>query len=994
MQTRLCAARLGAALAIAFWVGSMWIAPPLLALDTTLKPTQFIYRDWTRADGLPSDVIWNLAYGQSGYLWLATEGGLVRFDGARFEVFNSETRSGFRVNDVRDVVEDADGNAWAATYGGGVVRVSGNEVSRFGEAHGLDSEIIYALAAARDGAIWVGTSVGVCRKQSGEALFRCWGESDGLPVGRYLRAAEADDGAVWFSGLGNGVVRFHKDGFRVFSVEDGLDGPQIFALANDPGYGMFLATYSGAMYYGTETGIESVEDHGVGTGDVIWDATRDRAGTLWVALNTGGVRSVEDDSYQLERGSTATATVLSLVPGDDDDLWIGTDEGLRHARRGTALPYGELEGISNGTFVVAAGHDNAVWIGAESDGLFRVAADGRIDRWTEAEGLPASSVSALVQAADGTLWVGTFGGGLAHLSQAGEITDLYDNERGLGSNQIISLFEDADASLWVGTAGGLHRIENGEIVQSITSNDGLPTNLVRHIGSDGQGNLWLSTEGGLAVYDLQQKQIVRRLAAGSGLQSSVIVSTYTDASGAVWVGSRVDGLARIDGDERFVFTAEHGINLRSIMGIAEDQTGGLWLVGRDGAMRADKASLVAVAQGRQDRIESRILSEQDGLRSVRVPGGYQSPIAVLDSGDVWLATARGAVKIDPTRLKEVDTSQPLLIESVVVDGVTFGVDEIAELSPDTKALQIHYSVPDLIAAERLRFRYRIRGSDQEWQVAGTRRVAFFTDPRPGRTVFEVQVTTDGRPYQDSPNRMDSLDFTVTPRWYQRRVVQWAALSLALILVGLVYRRLVRGYRSRQQTLEGKLEERTANLQKALHAADKATASDALTGLANRKTFGRHLETTWSKAREKDGALSLLLLSVDDFGDYNEFAGMTAGDALLRQIADRLAQQLRQGDLIARVGDAEFAIVFEDSNHSALVVIAQRLQTSIGALGIQHKGRPKGSHVTMSAGFASVRATALAETDAIVRRANQALRRAKAAGRDQVVVDIAAPALAG
>ncbi|MEO0364033.1 MAG: diguanylate cyclase [Pseudomonadota bacterium] len=975
------------------WLALAACAPFAHALDTSLKATQYIYRDWTRADGLPSNVVWSLTYGQSGYLWLATEGGLARFDGVRFEVFNSETRSAFRVNDIRDVVQDSDGHVWAATYGGGVVRVAGTTVRRYGVEHGLDSEIVYAVVAARDGAIWAGTSTGICRLPAGASEFSCWTEADGLPTSRYLRAAEGDAGDIWFSGLGNGVVRFLAGELKVFGAKDGLDATQVYALANDPGHGMFLADYSGAMYRGTPNGIERLEDFGVGENDVIWDAVRDESGNLWLALNTGGVRTLAAESYELAVNSALSATVLSMVLGGQDDLWIGTDEGLRHVRRGSALPYGEPEGISNGTFVVAAGDDNSVWIGAESDGLFRVASDGEIDRWTTDEGLPASSVSALRHAADGTLWVGTFGGGLAHLSQTGDVLDVFDTESGLGSNQVISLYESDAGELWVGTAGGVNRIVDGRVIQSVTSDDGLPVNVVRHINADRQGKLWLSTESGLAVFDPERDQIVERLDAGSGLQSSVIVTTHIDDSGAVWVGSRVDGLARIDGAEQFVFTAQHGIGLRSIMGIAEDQTGGLWLVGRDGTMRVDKASLEAVAAGRAERVESRLLSEQDGLRTVRIPGGYQSPIAVLDNGEIWLASARGAARVNLDGLGSADIAQPLLIESVLIDGVSFGVEQVGSLPVDTKALEIHYSVPDLIAADRFRFRYRIRGQGQQWQDAGARRTAFFTDPRPGRNVFEVQVTNAGDPFGDEPHRIDSLDFTVTPRWYHRRVVQGGALFVGLIFAGFLYRRLIRGHKSRQITLEQTLEDRSAALQKALKKIDSATATDALTGLANRRSFTTHLETVWSQAREKAQSLNLMLLSIDCFGDYNEFAGMRAGDALLRQVADRLSQQLRREDLLARVGDSEFAVLFDDSEPGFAIRVAEQLQRSVGELGIQHKGRPKGNHVTLSAGLSSIEARAVAETDAIVRRANQALQRAKTTGRNQVVVDSALSAVA-
>src|SRR5262249_1839934 len=174
-------------------------APSLLAqgLDTAKALTQYNLDVWTTADELPQNSVNAVVQTRDGYLWLGTYGGLARFDGVRFSVFDSANTPAFRTNGVQALLEGRRGTLWGGTTGGGPLRHRDRAFMAVTTADGLPSDIVRTLYETRDGALWVGTNDGLARYQGGR--FRTFHAKEGLS-NEVVRALAEDAAGTLYVG--------------------------------------------------------------------------------------------------------------------------------------------------------------------------------------------------------------------------------------------------------------------------------------------------------------------------------------------------------------------------------------------------------------------------------------------------------------------------------------------------------------------------------------------------------------------------------------------------------------------------------------------------------------------------------------------------------------------------------------------------------------------------------------------------------------------------
>ncbi len=197
-----------------------------------------------------------------------------------------------------------------------------------------------------------------------------------------------------------------------------------------------------------------------------------------------------------------------------------------------------------------------------------------------------------------------------------------------------------------------------------------------------------------------------------------------------------------------------------------------------------------------------------------------------------------------------------------------------------------------------------------------------------------------------------------------------------------------GLAARTRDLERLVEARTAALERANAALETLSNTDELTGIANRRAFDRVLGEAWRRAARAGSPLGLLMIDLDTFKRYNDRYGHLAGDRCLERVARILAGSVRRaGDLAARFGGEEFAVLLPDAGDEAAAEVAAAIQRKVWTLALAHHDAPSGM-VTVSIGVAVETAFAGSPLD-LVRRADAALYRAKREGRDRVVRDATA-----
>jgi ligand-binding sensor domain-containing protein len=710
--------RLAAQIAIGVLLG----APPVRALDTDRRLTQFMLDVWTARDGAPAGSIRRIEQTPDGYLWLATDSsGLIRFDGVRF---------------VHDDALDR--------------LVDRSDYS------------VFSVHTARDGALWVGTHWGLARLQdgrwqgpfsvgdaaggihetdAGELRFALgsrgfgWFEG-GQPEVRALRAdcldaATTPGGVTWLASK-DGLWRVTKTESVKLSVADGLAHETVNAVSAARDGGLWIATRAGVnlMRGGRIVATFTTRD-GLPSNDTsaIYE---DGRGCVWIGTTSSGLGRL-CPGHPMRRFSSVyglpSDSVTAFFEDREGSLWVGTSGGLARFKAGSFVPYGEREGLphSKATSVLES-RDGALWVWSDGGGLAEIRGD-RVRTLRMRDGLVSDFGGPLFESRDGSLWIG-HDPGISRLKD-GRITAYRDIAP--GASYVSAFTEDAQGLILYAIGPGLCRFRDGRATPyRLPNGETLDLAMVWAMHWDREGALWLCTSTGAVTVRGNE---VRQVWSLPG-EFSVAAAIHEDAEGALWL-STWDGIIRFAGGRMARFGPEQGLPQRRIHHILEDRAGHLWVAGSKGIYRVRKQALEDVAAFRSRQVTPEVFGVADGLRSPEATSGAEPSACATRSGRLWFATTAGVASVDPERLTRNPLPPPVKIEAALLDGQVTPVTSQLKVPAGTGRLELSYNGLSLLAPQRVRFRYRLLGLEREWVDAGTRRTAYYSSLPPGRFTFLV-----------------------------------------------------------------------------------------------------------------------------------------------------------------------------------------------------------------------------------------------------------------
>jgi len=786
-------------------------------LDPRKAVTQYNLDAWTTTSGLPQNTITAITQTEDGYLWIGSFGGLARFDGARFVVFDKSTTPALRNSGVHALLADRNGGLWVGTNGGGLTLLKDGTARTFGMADGLGADVVRSLFQDSQGRVWAGTNGGLSLLE-GER-FRNWNAASGF-TSTVVRAIREDaKGALWIGTNGDGLFRMQDGQFTRLTRKDGLPSDLIFSLAFAKDGSLWVGTNGGglARYADGKFRVYSKDD-GL-DGDIIWSLLHDTDGSLWIGTYGAGLFRREGERFRglTMRTGLSSDFVRALWQDHEGSLWIGTNTGgLARLRDGKFTTYTTREGLPNDIAkTVLADTEGALWVGTSGGGLARLK-DGAFQTWSRRDGLPHDFVQALLHDRTGGLWVGTNGGGVARFADGRFRT--YTTHDGLVDDHVSALVEDGEGAVWIGTnAGGLSRFKDG-VFTPFTRKDGLGANLVMAMLVDRFGALWVGTDGGGLTRISGEK--TRTFTVADGLAADSILCLYQDAEGDLWVGTSGGGLSHLQGERFTTVSTREGLHDDVVFAILEDGNGGFWLSGNRGLSRVERTALVAGATG--TRIEPQVFGVADGMKSNECSGVSQPAATRLPDGRLVFPTTRGIVIVDPDHLPRNERAPRVQVEELLAAGHAYaGAERV--LPPGAGNWELRFTALSFLAPQRVQFKYRLAGFDDDWVDAGTRRSAFYTQVPPGRYDFEVRAANNDGVWSDAPAR---VSITLRPYFHQTRAF-YAIVALSVMLAGaLGYAMHVRGLHARRRELERLVQERTRELTAQTEIAEKATALKA------------------------------------------------------------------------------------------------------------------------------------------------------------------------
>jgi signal transduction histidine kinase len=832
---------------------------PAAALEPGKRLSQYGLDVWQVEQGLPQNTVQALLRGRDGYLWIGTQEGLVRFDGARFTTYDRRNTPALKHNSIIALAEGPDGTIWAGTNGGGILlRHRDGTFASIGTAEGLRSLIVWTIVVDGAGDAWVGGDGNGVQRLSGGRAVQQVSVAEGLPVDQVRVAALDRDGALWVGTTGGGlaVVR----GGRVEAVwgAEALGSGLVRGVAPDAHGGVWVAASGGGLTYLKDGVVRRYREAEGFASDQATAVHVDEAGTLWFGTWGAGVGRIRDGVVERigTEAGLSNDQVWAVTTDEEGSLWIGTwVGGLNRLRDGRFLTYTTREGLtSDNVRALARGHDGSVWIATAGGGLNRLK-DGHVTAYREKDGLPSDHVSALLQDRRGTLWVGTNLGGAARFSN-GRFSPL-GREQGLPHHDVRAFLEDREGNVWIATiGGGLTRVApDGSLRVFTVARDGLPADRILALAEGPDGAIWMASPA----------TGVLRLSGGrfdafttkDGLSSARVIALHVDSDGTAWAGTSGGGLNRIRAGRVSPVTTREGLWDDLVQVILDDGKGSFWMSCNKGVFRVARSELEAVADGRVATLRSVSFGPSDGMRSGSAAGGQQPAGFVAPDGRIWFPTYRGVAVLDPSRLGQLVRAPRVAIEEVLVDGRPVETAGAVLLPAGAERLEIHFTALTLAATDRVRFRVRLDGLDREPVDVGARRVAYYTNLPSGSYVFRV-AAADVRGEWGA--RETTLIFRKRPRV---RETWWFWSAAVLLGVGAawgVVRWRVAALSAREAELLVLVEQRTGSLSR-----EKARAEEALARAEEaRADAERHREVAeraTADAEEANRTKSLFLANV-------------------------------------------------------------------------------------------------------------------------------------
>jgi ligand-binding sensor domain-containing protein/signal transduction histidine kinase len=730
---------------------------------------------------LPENTIISLIQTRDGYLWLGTFSGyLVRFDGVHFTSFDEENTPGLDSSAIVVLFEDSQRNLWVGTQSGAILLIKNGVVTPLPiGSHSHEGRLV-SICEDSLGAIWLCMADGQLYRRFDDK-FENWQ----LPEreSRYRAIIAEKSGSLW---LGTDNNLYEMDPKADFSTPR-LPIAQTLAMTNHLDF-LYASPHGG--YWRLVGGeVQKVTTNGV---DTVWKtypwnrsetpvscACEDPLGNFIVGTIGKGVwvfdaSGTSAPAHISSEQGLSHDSILCMCVDREGSLWVGTDSGgLDRVKK-------QIFGvISSGNSVQSVCEDaqGGIWFG----GVLSRLKNGQIHQIGLQQGLTNLFIRTVFVDHNQNVWAGADNVGILGVRQ-----DIFLRPPGyeLINDHISAIYEDHGQRLWFGTQNGL-ALWTGSGWKVFTTSDHLSSDSIRAIADDASGNLWIGTDGG-GLDRLRDGQ-VNVWHKKDGLPSEHISALYADEQGVLWIGT-ASGLARLHDGKFAKYTTREGLAANSIAYITEDDRDCLWLGSNSGLMRISKKALNDFADGLTNFVSCHTYGTSDGLPIRECAQGSQPAAWRGHDGELWFATKRGLVHVNPAEIRLNTNQPPVAIESVLVDGheqFTNGIRAALPASITIPAPREHFEIRftslNLSAPYKARFKYRMEGHETAWtETKGDERSATYRKLPPGHYIFQVIACNEDDVWNDAGA---TLAFIVEPPFW--RTWWFESLSAIIVLAGII-----------------------------------------------------------------------------------------------------------------------------------------------------------------------------------------------------------------
>ncbi len=801
---------------------------PALASDG--QDTQINFRKYSTRENLSSSTVYDILQDTQGFVWMATEDGLNRFDGINFKVYRNEPGNSntLPVNYVTALHESTDGNIWIGTSEGGLCYYDRQLDAIFVYNPGgpeLKGASITNLSADQQGNIWV-TGYG-CLQIIDPKTKKLISQEKFLPIYKDLGTKVTNDFLqdrqknYWVS-TSEGLYLYNKDlkFIRIIKHTEnngaGLPAANILKIKEDKAGYIWVTTYNGIARISDAGSQVSIINNSSSplkiNSNIVFSLEVDQYNRLWIGTEEGlNVLDFKTESAlsivpdQRNPGSISGRSIRSIYITDKGSYWVGTfrngvnlfDENLSNFKRvsyNAFDPYGLRSPVVTS---LAAKNNEEIFAGTDDGGLHLFNKQtGLIKQvaipFNSNAGNHPPGILSLETGSDNQLWIGTYltglfsynyaTGAIRHFTKGNTITNLNHND-------IFCLKQDRTGNLWIGTnGGGINIIRPGSANIDKYEMDPLrpddPTqpnsNYIRAFEEDQTGKMWIGTYGaGISVYNPASKKFAYYTRENSGLPSNFVISIRQDKKGNIWIGTNGNGIALLKkGSTKFVtITEKEGLANGNVNHIMEDENGKLWISTNKGISFYDP-----------ETNQFKNYTNHHGLQT----GAFMPRSGTITpDGCLYFGGQAGFNYFNPSRLSSNKKIPPVVLTELRIDNAPAYPSEDGAITKSIlltdaidlkfkQAFSIGFAALDFTAPDANQYKYKLEGFDEDWVVAGKDHIARYGSIPPGKYLFKV-IASNNDGVWNTEGR--TLKVSVAPPFWRTNL---AYLLYGFAIVSIIY----------------------------------------------------------------------------------------------------------------------------------------------------------------------------------------------------------------
>ncbi len=816
-------------------------------------------------EGLSQSNAFRILQDKRGFLWIATQDGLNRFDGYTFTIFRNTTLAGSIADShAQALYEDKNGMLWVGTKSGGLSMFDymtekftnfGNGTNDNTSSEKTVGAEVRAITEDESGALWLATNDGLGKFDRTRRTFVAFKNLGASPLANDMYAIAAEKENVLWIGTAEGLIKFSTSTGKALLFSKELAHPKVYSL--------LLGKATSRLWIGTENGLSVLERESqtfttlrqtspamqVFSVNSIRALCEDRQGKLWLGTYGGGLLHFDPltqtfTAHKAEDTRSASLSnnfIISLYEDRSGVIWAGSygsgvnkyDPALAKFttyQRNTHNP----APISN-HFVYSFLEDRkgTLWVGT-SNGLNKLAnrTTGEFVQYfpgTKADGSnPLNTIRAIHEDTKGILWLAT-GKGLVRFNPTdGRFTTFNppNTNPGIPDTNSFShaIVTDNEGMLWLGTMGaGIYRFNpaSGKFIAHYTheqnNENSLAHNYIFGLYKDSKGDIWIATNGG-GISRLkpltQEFTTYKHSAANAGsLSNNIVRSVYQDRTGRMWFGT-AGGLNRFDAEKQ-TFTAlrdKDGLPNNVIYGILEDNSGNLWLSTNRGLSRytpdvsakSDEKSMTRMFHN---------FDAADGLQNNEFNTGAYYKGA---SGRMYFGGIRGFNEFFPDSIRNNAYMMPVIITGLrkrdipVVLPQSISIMNEIEIPAQDNVISFQFTALNFTLPEKNVYAYKLEGFDENWQYCGTRREVTYTNLSGGTYILRVKAANNDGVWNEEGT---ALRVVILPYWYLRwwAIAIWVGMAAAAAFA--VYKWRVKTIEETNRLLQKTVDERTQEVQR-------------------------------------------------------------------------------------------------------------------------------------------------------------------------------------